>query len=335
MIKKSLISIILPVYNGSRYLRESIESCLNQTYKDLELIIVDDCSTDSSLKIANEYSTLDNRVHVISNKINKNLPASLNIGHRIAKGKYLTWTSDDNILKKNMLDSLLSAIKKTGSDLVFSDYDIIEQDGSFRRTHSIGPVCSLPFGNSIGASFLYRHDVFINLKGYDESLHTLEDYDFWLRAALKYRFFHLRKSLYNYRVHQENLTSTILKNKSFQHSFHDKHRITYDKLLYQLRWSEKTKEFLLMVKKFYKWDWNLFKNHYEEIIGDLKKFQKSIKSNDSQVVSEILNTTLRNNIIKNCSDRYLLLWLIYKRPGIIFNLKYSKKKTLKILKIMF
>lgn len=80
MLHKKLISIVLPTYNGSRFLRDSIESVVSQTYEHWELIIVNDCSTDNTLKIAKEYEERDSRIRVISNNINKKLPASLNIG---------------------------------------------------------------------------------------------------------------------------------------------------------------------------------------------------------------------------------------------------------------
>ncbi|MFT5212615.1 MAG: glycosyltransferase involved in cell wall biosynthesis, partial [Patiriisocius sp.] len=91
------VSIILPVYNGEKYLSKSIESCLNQTYRNIELIIVNDCSTDKTLEIVDGYLKLDSRIKVLTNSANKRLPASLNIGHLQAQGDYITWTSDDNL----------------------------------------------------------------------------------------------------------------------------------------------------------------------------------------------------------------------------------------------
>ena len=107
MDKNPLVSIILPVYNGERYLKQSIESCLNQTYKNIELIIVNDCSTDSTSLIIDEYLLKDNRVRVIDNHINKKLPASLNIGHSQIRGAYVSWTSDDNHYNENAIEVML------------------------------------------------------------------------------------------------------------------------------------------------------------------------------------------------------------------------------------
>ena len=88
------VSIVLPTYNGARYLKSSVESCLNQTHKNIELVIVDDCSTDETPDIVRSYN--DPRIRYVRNETNQRLPRSLNIGFALATGDYLTWTSDDN-----------------------------------------------------------------------------------------------------------------------------------------------------------------------------------------------------------------------------------------------
>lgn len=90
----AVVSIVMPVYNGEKYLRQSIASVVNQTFKDWNLIIVDDCSTDSSPEIMNEYAKADDRIQVIHNEVNSKIPASLNNGFEEAAGRYFTWTSD-------------------------------------------------------------------------------------------------------------------------------------------------------------------------------------------------------------------------------------------------
>lgn len=84
------ISIVLPTYNGERYLKQSIESILGQTYTDWELIVVNDCSTDSTQEIIDFYRKKDTRIRTIFNCTNQKLPESLNIGFREAKGEYFT-----------------------------------------------------------------------------------------------------------------------------------------------------------------------------------------------------------------------------------------------------
>ena len=92
-----LITIVLPVYNGSRYLSTALDAILSQTYKNFELIVVDDCSTDTTPKILTDYSFQDSRIRTIRNETNLKLPTSLNVGHQAGRGSFFTWTSDDNI----------------------------------------------------------------------------------------------------------------------------------------------------------------------------------------------------------------------------------------------
>src|ERR1022692_2808232 len=88
------ISIVLPTYNGAAYIRESLDSCLNQTFQDFELIVVVDGSTDNTEAILNSYS--DPRLHVFKQN-NMGLPTALNAGFAQAHGRFFSWTSDDNI----------------------------------------------------------------------------------------------------------------------------------------------------------------------------------------------------------------------------------------------
>jgi len=330
-----LISVVLPVYNGEQFLAEAIESCLNQSYQNIELIIVNDCSTDRSLEIITSFEKKDKRIVIISNETNKNLPASLNIGHCAANGNYCTWISDDNILKSNMLEVLLENIIETDSDLVFSDCDIINEDGIFKRKNEVGPVCGLPFKNFIGASFLYKRKVFEDLGGYDKNLHTLEDYDFWLRASIKFRFHRIERSLYLYRIHRNNLTSTISEDSEKKSIFRKKHTKLYQKISATLGWSETTITFLHMIKGFEVWDWKFVKNNFITIVTDLSKFQERINANDKRTTLEIMDDLLRQVILNNFSDKKYITWLLFKRPGIVFDPHYSKKTSLRILNKYF
>ncbi len=124
------ISIILPSYNRSKYLSQTIDSCLAQTFANFELIIIDDCSADDSLIVANKYAKIDSRIHVISNEVNKKLPATLNIGFAYAKGQYLTWISDDNIYHKEALEKMNSCLDNMNDIwLVYADYTVINSIG--------------------------------------------------------------------------------------------------------------------------------------------------------------------------------------------------------------
>ena len=203
-----MISIVLPSYNGEKYIRQSIESVLRQTYLDWELIIVNDCSTDSTGSIAEEYQKKDSRIRVIHNSNNKKLPRSLNIGFEDAKGEFFTWTSDDNAFAKNALERMLFVIRQDSQiDLVFSNYTVIDPDDYILFEVKTGPVNDLYYKDVIGASFLYKREVHESIQGFDPDKFLVEDYDFWLRAKRKHQFLHLDEMLYYYRIHGSSLTA--------------------------------------------------------------------------------------------------------------------------------
>ncbi|APY10005.1 hypothetical protein BWZ22_01535 [Seonamhaeicola sp. S2-3] len=209
MDRNKLVSIILPVYNGEKFLATSIKSCLNQTYKNIELIIVNDCSTDNSLEIINGFSKLDNRIKVINNQKNLKLPASLNVGHEIAKGDFITWTSDDNFYEPIAIEELVKTLKVKDSDIAYSNVYMINNDGQRLREVNFLSIENLIFGNHIGSCFLYKKSVYKNNRGYNENLFLVEDYDFWLRALVHSKYTHVNKLLYNYRKHENSLTNQI------------------------------------------------------------------------------------------------------------------------------
>ncbi len=206
-----LISIILPTYNGARYLRQSIDSCLAQTITDFELIIVNDCSTDETPTIIGEYVRKDSRVRVIHNEFNKKLPLSLNTGFEQARGVYHTWTSDDNFYDPRALETLVGVLTGNGHiDLVYTDYCLVDDRGIIfgeRKFNNIYEGFTEWIG--CGACFLYKAEIFFTNKGYNAGAFLIEDYDFFMRAFLRFNFQYLhRYDLYYYREHPSSLTST-------------------------------------------------------------------------------------------------------------------------------
>lgn len=204
------VSIVMPVFNGERYLREAIGSVLAQTFTEFELIAVDDCSTDSTSAILAEYAERDSRITVVRNPHNLKLPASLNAGFARATGQWFSWTSDDNVQLPGMLSRLLAeAQSNPDADIIYSDYRIIDADGARRARVAAGPKERLVVDNVVGCSFLYRREVDRRIGGYDADLFGLEDYDFWLRAAKAGFTFHpVAAELYLYRRHEGSLTDT-------------------------------------------------------------------------------------------------------------------------------
>lgn len=221
---QGMISVVLPVYNCEKYLEESILSVLNQTYTNIELIIVDDGSDDSSGQIADSFIAKDSRVSVIHQK-NLKLPAALNNGFSAAKGEFLTWTSADNRMLPCCLEILSAELMRNREyDMVFGNMRLINENGDIIKPHGWyeSPVLSgnviLPdsteklntiANNTIGAAFLYRASSAAVLNCYSNYKYTLEDYDYFMRmnSLLTIKHIIYKKPIYEYRMHSESLTS--------------------------------------------------------------------------------------------------------------------------------
>ena len=263
-----LISVVLPVYNGADIVGTSIESVLNQTYKNIELIIVNDCSTDNTLEVIKKYANKDNRIKIINNDVNLKLPSSLNEGFKNATGEYFTWTSDDNKYHKDTLYKLAKVLDENPDiQLVYSKCSIYDLKGNRISDFYNAEPDEMKFFNIIGASFLYRKELAKRVGEYDPDMFLAEDYDFFLRCYItsNEKFYYLNEDLYDYCMHEHNLTSTRAKeipHKAFEvkmkyldilfskcKSKKEKIRF-FDTLLYPLDYEEKVQ----VRKKFYSMD---------------------------------------------------------------------------------
>jgi glycosyltransferase involved in cell wall biosynthesis len=160
------ISIIIPAYNTDKYLSECIESVINQTLEDIEIICVNDGSTDGSLAILKNYASIDNRIIIINNE-NKGYGHSLNVGLDSAKGDYIGVVESDDFIRPNMYEELYNIAQESDAEIVKGDYLEIYGDGVNRRSiyHNI---C-----NDIG---LYRKliDPMENMEVFHVSMMTWE-----------------------------------------------------------------------------------------------------------------------------------------------------------------
>lgn len=223
--KLGLVSIVLPVYNGEKYLRFAIESVLNQTYKNWELIIVNDGSFDSSGEIAEEYAKSIDSVKYINLDKNMKLPYALNIGFDYAEGALYTWMSHDNILLPEFLDKFVSEMNSNpNAAMVYGNLILIDESGETKRGYGwyefppLSGNVMLPASaeklnvhanNTIGAAFMYRASVASIIGEYAVDRFGIEDYDYWMRINEIFDIVHTSFSepLYKYRIHNQSLSS--------------------------------------------------------------------------------------------------------------------------------
>lgn len=224
MRKFEYISIGIPVYNAENYLADAIKSVLAQSYPYWELILVDDGSTDNSLKIAQEFASKDNRIRVISDGLNKKLPARLNQIIREAKYDYIARMDADDLMHTERLEKQMYFLKNN------SQYDLVSTSLLSIKNNNevIGARVYLPrivtkkdalIGNSgiLHASILAKKNWYKrNL--YNEKNALAEDYELWLNAAIKddLKVGFLPEYLYYYREEDNATKEKMLKGYTTQ-----------------------------------------------------------------------------------------------------------------------
>lgn len=205
------VSIVLPCYNGAALLGQAIESCINQTFKDWELIIINDCSTDNTLEVANTYALKDERIHVYTNEKNSKLPASLNNGFRKATGEYWTWTSDDNLLHPDMLETFVKYLDDHQDvGCAVADSYVIDINNNIIGKKIVPDDLNsrMMLNNYVGASFMYRKECALAIGEYREDLFLVEDYEFFIRMSFHCKMARIPQFLYYYMDNPNSLTAT-------------------------------------------------------------------------------------------------------------------------------
>ncbi len=283
------ISIILPTYNGAKYIAQSIESCLDQSFRNFELIIVNDCSTDNTLEIIKKFAEKDNRIKIVDNKENLKLPLSLNKGFGSAIGRYFTWTSDDNYYAPDALAIMIAAMNEMPTtDLVYTNYTLINDHNQVTGTRIFNDVNeSFHTWKGCGACFLYKSNVHSELRGYNPSFFLIEDYDFFVRAFTKFNFQYINKTgTYFYREHDASLTG------QYGSAVNDVMKISLERNLPQLEKKLSNKEISLLYRKLAVFA-AVQKNDVKKTIYFLTKLSKKSKK---QVLAALLYIPTKKGI---------------------------------------
>jgi len=210
------VSVVIPVFNSERFLRESIESVFNQTWKNFEIIAIDDGSTDKSLEILQQFS---DKITVLSQP-NQGLAAALNAGIKKIHGKWFKWFSPDDVLYPNAIETLVNEAKKLPENtIVYSNWDLIDEQNKRLRSFSESNYNDLGVfdfnvrlldGQQINVnttlvpSILFKREC--QFRQLDDPVAI--DYDFFLNAGIIHDTgFHLiEKILLQYRIHSKQLS---------------------------------------------------------------------------------------------------------------------------------
>ena len=214
-----LVSIIIPVYNGRAYLAQAIESALNQSYPNIELLVIDDGSTDGgeAARIADAYQ---GRVHYIK-KENGGVSSALNIGIASMKGEYFSWLSHDDVYHHRKISSQISLINRLGNPrqivtdgyILFNDskgiVGSLDIAGVYPQKRFEAPLFPVFHCALNGCAMLIHKSHFDRVGLFDESKRTTQDYDMWFRMLRGQKAVYGRQFVLYSRVHSEQVSVSI------------------------------------------------------------------------------------------------------------------------------
>ncbi len=210
------ISVIIPVYNSSTYLRKCLDSVVNQTLKDIEIIVINDGSTDDSKNIIEEYLCKYKNIIFIDQE-NKGIGKTRNIGIKKATGEYITFVDSDDYIKENMLEEYYKYAKKHNFDLVIGSYikkinnkEIIFENNKF-KTGNVKTTPQILYLIEYGPwAKLYKREMLINNNIYFDEKRKYEDMPFVSKALLKSKLIgQITEPYYYYIIHNNSETTTM------------------------------------------------------------------------------------------------------------------------------
>jgi glycosyltransferase involved in cell wall biosynthesis len=211
------VSVLLPVYNGARFLRPALESILGQSFTDFELLVLDDGSTDDSVRIAEGYR--DPRIRILSAASNQGLPRALNRGLAAASGEFVARQDADDLSHPDRFARQLEFLRANPTvALVGAQAEVIDETGAAAGRRLAYPcddaairrrlLLRNPFAHT---TVMFRRTAVLAVGGYDESFRYCQDFALWNRLATRHRVANLHEVLAGYRIHSHDRMSDRLK----------------------------------------------------------------------------------------------------------------------------
>ena len=201
------VSVYITNFNYGKYLKESIESVLSQSYKDFELIIIDDGSSDNSKDILASYENNPNIKIIYQN--NKGLTISNNIALKLSRGEFIIRLDADDYFHKDGLKNLLTGFDSEKIGMVFGDWYEIDEFGDIidrKKRHNFKKDVTLYDQPAHGACTMFRKSCLLKINGYDESITRQDGYELWLRFIKFFEISNINIPIFYYRQHNNSLT---------------------------------------------------------------------------------------------------------------------------------
>ncbi len=308
-----MVSIILPNYNYEQYLDQRIESILNQTYTDFELLILDDCSTDGSKSVIESFK--DERIRVYYNETNTGSPfPQWDKGIQLSKGEYIWIAEADDYCSDTMLEELLNKAEASKSAICFAESIVVdgkgEEKGLWCDMNVKGPNKSifnsdfeingkefieknLIFENAIpnASAVLFKKKIYQDVGGVDKHIPNCADWLLWIKMLSKGNVAYISKPLNAFRRHGSSVINSIKRGEGNENKFYEYYSMT---MRLELR----------------KWLININGNKILNKINDayiLKDLSRKIKwSKSNQLTKENFKLSFQAFKISGCNPKYLL-----------------------------
>lgn len=218
------VSICIPSYNSEKHIKKTLDSVLSQTYENIEVIIVDDCSTDKTREIISGYS--DQRIHFYVNEKNMGLSQNWNKSVELSTGEYIKLLCADDLLENDCIEKEILKITSDNSiSMVICDTYIFNENGDVvlkvKRLPKEGKYDgkkiakkALLFKNYFGApcNVLFKRETFLKVGGFDNEFKYIPDFDLWLKLAYEGYVYHISEFLSYFKVHSVSNTNQLMTN---------------------------------------------------------------------------------------------------------------------------
>ena len=233
MIEEELVSIIVPLYNYSRYIGDCIQSIKNQDYKNWELFVIDDCSIDNSYEIAKSFEN-DNRIKVLQTESNGGYSKAKNQGIIASKGDILTFLDADDMFLKNSISIRVKALDRNNVPFVHAKAIVVKGDISLKKAYKIPDSKFFRNAKIHAQTVLYRRWIHKQYGLYDETLRSKADKEMWFRlfgwglTEPKIKSYFIKKNVAYYRKHNKSMMANRRKDPKLQEKLISQLKSSYE-----------------------------------------------------------------------------------------------------------
>ena len=335
------VSIIIPVYNGENYVSLAIDSALRQTYPNIEIIVVNDGSTDRTSKVCKKYGNLIKYIE----KTNGGVSTALNEGIKQMTGDYFSWLSHDDLYYPNKVEAEINYLVKNKligtKSIIYSNYDIIDEkgiristvihDSKYLNENSARSLLRVAIN---GLSLLIPKKAFEEVGYFDTSLRCVQDYQLWLEMIkANYKFIHIEDVLVVTRIHSKQVSNTSPKVKTEGNAF----------WVDAIKHFEKEKNVMGTKYNYYYLLKNLFTGGpYDQAVDYCTKKCMEIEKSQSKKIKDLkvgiiipyeeITIERRIDSALNQTHENIMIYIIDKKMSDKLSNKYSKNSKIRVLK---